>query len=184
MAWLDHNLNGTFEPGEAVSVLVPSSSQQQYVTLQWNGINVPATANLRTFLRLRVTSTSNNMTAANANGWYNNGEVEDYSVVLGTILSKEDAPSVIRDTVSLAGKIWPNPAADFVTIQVTASDAGEAGIQLFNNTGQLVRTYQRSINAGTNNLRLNNLGALPKGVYTVRITMNTSAMLSKLVIGS
>ena len=85
-AWLDYNFNGVYDPGEGVTANVISSSSSQPVTLTWSGITVPATSNLRTYLRLRITSASNSMTKNNPTGYFSNGEVEDYAVVLGASL--------------------------------------------------------------------------------------------------
>ena len=85
-AWLDYNFNGVYDPGEGVTSAVASSASTQAVVLTWSAITVPATASLRTYLRLRVTSASNGMTKNNPTGYFSNGEVEDYPVVLGTNL--------------------------------------------------------------------------------------------------
>jgi hypothetical protein len=89
IGWLDYNFNNVFESGEGVSITVPSSGSAQLVTLTWNNIYVPLTLNVRTFLRLRLTRAVNSMTTANMNGWYPDGEVEDYPVLLGAALPKD-----------------------------------------------------------------------------------------------
>lgn len=85
-AWLDYNFNGVYDPGEGIVATVASSASTQAIPLTWSAITVPATASLRTYLRLRVTSASNGMTKNNPTGYFSNGEVEDYPVVLGTNL--------------------------------------------------------------------------------------------------
>ena len=89
IAWLDYNFNGVFEAGEGRSITVPSSNLQQSRTITWSSIYVPLTTNVRTFLRIRVTRGANGMTTANMNGWYPDGEVEDYPVLMGVALPKD-----------------------------------------------------------------------------------------------
>lgn len=88
-AWLDYNFNGVFDPGEGRVVNVSSSGSMQSRTLTWSGIWVPFTAKLQTYLRIRITKASNGMTVNDMNGWYADGEVEDYPVLLGTALPKD-----------------------------------------------------------------------------------------------
>ncbi|MFT3936789.1 MAG: GEVED domain-containing protein [Chitinophagaceae bacterium] len=83
IAWLDYNFNGVFDAGEGRSVTVNNSGSTQLVTINWNSITVPTSSLLRTYLRIRVTSASNGMTTSDATGYFANGEVEDYPVVLG-----------------------------------------------------------------------------------------------------
>ena len=89
IGWLDYNFNNVFDAGEGISVNVPTSAVQQSIAITWNNIYVPPTLNVTTFLRLRLTRAANAMTTANMNGWYPDGEVEDYPVLLGTALPKD-----------------------------------------------------------------------------------------------
>jgi hypothetical protein len=86
VAWLDYNGNGVFDPSEGVSKTVPTNTAMQTITLQWTSINVPLLVGSHTFLRLRVTSSTNNMSVNTPNGWFANGEVEDYYVPVNTVL--------------------------------------------------------------------------------------------------
>ena len=87
--WLDYNGNGIFEPLEGISVTVPSKTTAQTITLDWPNITVTLPLATTTFLRIRLTSASNNMTVNNATRWFANGEVEDYPVFVNTILPVE-----------------------------------------------------------------------------------------------
>ncbi len=80
--WIDFNNNGTFEPGEGIESIVPSSGSLQTISLYWNGINAKLPSNSYTVLRLRVTSLSNGMTREHPTGYFANGEVEDYRVIV------------------------------------------------------------------------------------------------------
>ena len=87
--WLDYDGDGVFEPGEGVSITVGTSAAMQTKTLAWPSINVTLPIGYTTFLRIRLTSTSNGMTTSNATRWFANGEVEDYAVVVNSILPVE-----------------------------------------------------------------------------------------------
>lgn len=83
IAWLDYNGNGVFDASEAlVPITVPSSTSVQSVSLFWPSISSSLPSGSYTFLRVRLTSASNGMTISNATGYFSNGEVEDYRVVI------------------------------------------------------------------------------------------------------
>jgi hypothetical protein len=83
-AWVDFNKDGVYSASEGTTVIVPSSASLQNVDLFWaNPVNT-LSPNTYTFIRLRVTSTSNGMTTANPTGYFANGEVEDYRVLVNS----------------------------------------------------------------------------------------------------
>lgn len=86
VCWLDWNFNGVYDPGEGQPVTVPPSPSMQLVPVTWN-MWVPNTSNTNTWLRLRLTSAVNGMTVNNMNGYYPDGEVEDYPVYMGAMLA-------------------------------------------------------------------------------------------------
>jgi hypothetical protein len=82
-AWLDYNGNGVFDAGEAITpIAVGSSASSQLIYLYWPSISSPLSNGSYTYLRIRITSASNGMTGSNPTGYYPDGEVEDYKVVV------------------------------------------------------------------------------------------------------
>ncbi len=81
-AWVDFNNNGTFESGEAITKTVVTSTVNQVVDLNWTGIVNSLAAGTNVYLRIRLTSATYNMTTANPTGYFGNGEVEDYKVIV------------------------------------------------------------------------------------------------------
>ena len=84
--WLDYDADGIYEPGEGVVRTVPTNAAMQTITLTWPGINVSLPPTSYTFLRIRLTSSTNGMTVNNATRWFQNGEVEDYRVFVDVVL--------------------------------------------------------------------------------------------------
>ena len=82
IAWLDFNGNGTFDAGEACQALPPVSSsplaQNQF--LFWPSAPSTLPNGSYTYLRIRITKAVNGMSGANATGYYEDGETEDYRV--------------------------------------------------------------------------------------------------------
>jgi len=81
-AWVDFNGDGVFQAGEGIVRTVGSSPNMQVVDLYWSGITANLPSNSHTFLRIRITSAANNMTTSDPTGFFMNGEVEDYYVIV------------------------------------------------------------------------------------------------------
>ena len=82
-AWFDYNGNGVFDVTEGLApITVTSMAGYQSFYLAWTGITSPLNNGDFTYLRIRITSASNSMSAANPTGYFNDGETEDYRVLV------------------------------------------------------------------------------------------------------
>ncbi len=81
-AWADFNNNGIFESGEGITQTIATSTTQQTINLFWSGISEVIPDGSYIYLRIRITSASNAMGLSNATGYFSNGEVEDYRVLV------------------------------------------------------------------------------------------------------
>ena len=84
IAWLDFNGNGTFDAGEACQAIppVPPSPSAQNRFLYWPSAPTSLPNGSFTYLRIRLTRAVNGMATANSTGYYEDGETEDYRVVV------------------------------------------------------------------------------------------------------
>jgi hypothetical protein len=105
--WLDFNGNGLFDASEASApIIVPSSTLTQTFDLFWASTPSTLANGTYTYLRIRMTSAAYTMTASNATGYYDVGEVEDYQVVvdnypLSVTMISFDARVVNKTSVSI-----------------------------------------------------------------------------------
>jgi GEVED domain/Secretion system C-terminal sorting domain len=82
-AWIDFNANGVFDASEAITpITVPSNASPQNINLFWPSYTTPLVNGQSTYLRIRITSSAAGMTTAHATGYFTNGEVEDYRVLV------------------------------------------------------------------------------------------------------
>jgi hypothetical protein len=87
IGWLDYNGDGDFDTGEASAVAtVATGASAQNISLSWTGIFSSLATGSYTYLRIRLASASLGMTSANATGWFNNGETEDYRVIVDNVV--------------------------------------------------------------------------------------------------
>ncbi len=125
--WIDFNANGIFDPGEGVSQTVPSSAVTQRIQLFWPSVVTTLLPNSYTYIRVRVTSAANAMTTANATGFFSNGEVEDYYVIVNAValnvkLNKFSAVKLNDESVKLNWSVNGEEAG--TEYQVDRSDNG------------------------------------------------------------
>jgi len=76
--WFDFNRDGTFGPGESVTVPVPNNSAS--ATLTWTGLPAYLTQGTATGYGFRFRISSDQQATQNAKGYAPDGEVEDYLV--------------------------------------------------------------------------------------------------------
>lgn len=117
------------------------------------------------------------------------GEVEDYTVTIGTALPGENGAPV-ADVTGLEGngpsngaefRIFPNPAKDLVNIQYRAASAGAVEIELLDLMGRTLRVSTDYAADGSNTFQLQT-GQLPEGTYLIRLQQNGQQHLERAVI--
>lgn len=167
-AWLDYNGNGVFDAGEGLTpITVGSSSSLQSFYLYWSGIVSTIPNGSYTYLRIRLTSATNGMTVSNPTGYFNDGETEDYRVLvddfpLPVTLLSFNAKAINNTTVRLS---W-----------VTTSEENLAGFGIERSTDGVNWNTIAFVNAtgngqsSDNNYLYNDLQALKgKSFYRLKL---------------
>ena len=95
--------------------------------------------------------------------------------MIATVLSVED----LAGTTSL--EMYPNPANDQATLSISSLVNGELDITLRDAAGRAVRTEQRNVITGTQQLELD-LSNIATGVYTVTFELNGARATRQLAV--
>jgi len=66
-------------------------------------------------------------------------------------------------------KIYPNPAIDYVNVEITSSNEMEIGMALFNTSGQILLSQKVRLQEGSNLIRLD-LSSIPPGSYHINLS--------------
>ncbi len=105
--WLDENRNGVFEQQEYQQLV------NSMVTQNTKTFTVPASAaNGNTLLRIRSRAYGSSISALDACSPFGSGETRDYTVnIISSQLGTKDI------TAADQFRLYPNPAADFVTVE-------------------------------------------------------------------
>lgn len=75
----------------------------------------------------------------------------------------------------------PNPFTDNVTVTIESTTDETVLLRVFNNDGKLVWRKSTSVYAGTNVQYFSELGALPKGIYYIKMNKQNSESSLKLI---
>lgn len=167
--WIDYNQNGTFESNEKVVTGSSSSSSNLSYTF-----TVPTTAKTGA-TRMRVSMKWD--AAPTPCGTISYGEVEDYTINIGTSARTTFTSDIIADA-ELGNEepifdlvMYPNPAVNFVNLAM--KDGRDASFKIVNYIGQTLIT-------GTADRNID-ISELQAGVYIVKVNDGQRSITKKLV---
>ncbi|WP_431165540.1 endonuclease [Tenacibaculum halocynthiae] len=168
--WIDFNQNGTFESNEEVVSGSSSSSANLSSTF-----SVPSSA-LAGKTRMRVSMKWN--AAQSACETFSYGEVEDYSVNIGSSSARNDKNVTTKSYAKLGNEaplfnadIYPNPASNSISIKI--NDFRKANYRISNTLGQIIKKGRVS-----NSI---NVSDLNKGIYILDINDGNKSIIKKFI---
>jgi GEVED domain/Secretion system C-terminal sorting domain len=169
IAWLDFNGNGVFDSGEACQApaVITSMVSMQNRYLYWPSAPTLLTAGSFTYLRIRLVRASSGMTNANATGYYENGETEDYRVLVDNYplkvnLLSFDAKAITTDNAELNWKTSGEENFTGFNIERSVDNNNWESIGMVNAKG--------NVTAGENNYTFNDLNPLKgKSYYRLKL---------------
>ncbi|CAM1368285.1 endonuclease [Tenacibaculum xiamenense] len=162
--WIDFNKNGTFESNE--EVVSTSSSSSSHIN---KAFNIPSSA-LQGQTRMRISMKWNSAQSPCESFSY--GEVEDYSVTIGSSNSSRNLNIHEFKKSILNGTISPNPVVNSFSINL--NDHSNATFTLLNQNGQIIKT------GNTNNKSID-ISTLSSGIYIVQIENKSNSFIKKIV---
>ncbi len=93
--------------------------------------------------------------------------------------------NIVTVNVSIKGNtltaIYPSPFVDKVNVTVANETATRAEVEIFDNTGKLAVKYTTAVNKGVNNITIENLDKLAKGIYIIKVNLDGAVYTKKLV---
>lgn len=112
-------------------------------------------------------------------GGATNGTATVQRTYIGTLSQAPDLPAGIIDVL-----VYPNPASHRLSLSFTAERAAPATLCLVNTSGQIVWTARAPVLSGLNVLELQDLPALPKGVYRLQVQLPAGQFVRSVVVGN
>ncbi|MDD7884378.1 GEVED domain-containing protein [Flavivirga sp. 57AJ16] len=168
--WIDYNNNGSFnDAGELVWSKAPSTDASN------SGSFTVPNGTSQTSVRMRVSMKYNNIpTSCETFTW---GEVEDYTINLGTGSSVNANVKALRSFTETANKnitIHPNPANSSLTIDIFESDFDK--VTIFASTGAIIKKVNPS--KGTHTVDVSHFMT---GMYFVRFVSKRLAITKRFI---
>ncbi len=77
--------------------------------------------------------------------------------------------------------IYPNPATDFAVLKLYSGKQDVAIVKLMDNAGKEIMKKSYAINIGSNNLLIDRLNSLPKGLYIIEVISGNTFSNEKLI---
>jgi endonuclease I/chitodextrinase len=169
--WIDFNKNGTFEEVEKVV----SASTSETDNLSYN-FDIPSTA-VSGNTRMRVAMKWNGVPTSCETFGY--GEVEDYTVNIGSTTGARGASSIKvdrkieqKDKVFLA-KVFPNPATTY--IQISLENSRDSSFTLTNMQGSIIKS------GAVTDSKIS-LEGITSGIYFITISDGNRSVSEKIMI--
>ena len=76
-------------------------------------------------------------------------------------------------------KVYPNPASDFILVDVECLNFKSSNIELFDMQGKLVKASRLNSQKGN----IVDVSSLSSGAYTYNVTLNGKTLSGKIIIG-
>ena len=170
--WVDWNLDYDFSSDERV--FLSPFGQGPYTT----NITAPDSAVVNEHLRMRLRVDYNNPDPQ-PYGFTSFGEVEDYTIIVGSAGINNDDNDV-RAPVTGYLSIYPNPACETAAISFALSEPEEASIDIFDLNGRKVQTIFQGDMSSQQQIQLD-CDHMPSGVY-ICVLKSTSVEISRKLI--
>ena len=101
----------------------------------------------------------------------------------GSKIFKTDCIVGTQNIEGLSGlSVYPNPVLNEILIELNLKQQMDIAVQLFTTSGKLIDNIQfENTLQGHNQLTINNLNDIPKGLYFVKILFNDQSIVKKIV---
>lgn len=158
--WIDLDQSGTFDSDELLVSGSSSSADRLQATL-----DIPSGATLGT-TRMRVTMKYNS--AADPCETFSYGEVEDYTVNITDTyqyqLTQHPNAGTLEDKVAANMKIFPNPAQNFIQLELNHGARTATMVTIYNSEGKQMK--QQQMEGETTTIDISDL---PAGNYILKV---------------
>ena len=111
---------------------------------------------------------------------------------LGNIIQKSTGASITLNvidpnTISIeeddfsTSQVFPNPATDFIQIEIDANSTGDISIELISLSGAIVNSTSSDVNSGLNTLEVD-VRDIVSGIYFIKISKDGTSHFEKVII--
>jgi hypothetical protein len=77
--------------------------------------------------------------------------------------------------------VYPNPVDNYAIVNLYSDKSGNGVLRLIDEAGRQILSKSFTVMAGNNNLTVDQLGHLPKGIYVIQVMLNNNLYNQKIV---
>ena len=77
--------------------------------------------------------------------------------------------------------VYPNPVDNYAIVNLFSDKPGNCVLRLIDEAGRQILNKSYTVMAGNNNLTVDQLGHLPKGIYVIQVMLNNNLYNQKIV---
>jgi len=114
------------------------------------------------------------------------GDAVYYRLKIRDINGRVKYSNILRLSIQNGGsgtlKIAPNPVKDYLQVSIHSERKKNIQLQIYNNAGGLVRSFQYTVQEGSNTIQLNGFDRLSRGVYLVQAIAENDIYREKIVV--
>lgn len=186
---LTSSITGILSTDNCGQKTVTITLDNQGIVTSTTGLNAPVSgriyADLGVFVGHFKTGASDSWDEFSIKGYYSNNTLNGEVVLDATSCGKTSVQLIRKDATSIISvnsnatkiEIFPNPTNDIITIQMNKVNIDLVEINLFNVTGNLVKSKKLK-----QNQQQINVGDLGNGIYMVEIKSKEWTEMQKLII--
>jgi hypothetical protein len=99
----------------------------------------------------------------------------------GTVIPDVKPVEVIESTTIFIFKVYPNPVADHMYIDIYSPALQKATIEYYSMDGKIVHKYQEALIAGNNTIRAKSISLFTANTnYIIRVTLKDKVEVSQI----
>ena len=77
--------------------------------------------------------------------------------------------------------VYPNPADNYAVVNIYSDKPGTGMLRLIDNAGKQILTKSFTVTSGNNNMVVDQLAGLPRGIYVIQVMLNNNLYNQKIV---
>jgi hypothetical protein len=89
--------------------------------------------------------------------------------------------SVKLDQPENSISVYPNPFDSYAIVNLYSDKSGNGVLRLIDEAGRQILNKSFTVIGGNNNITIDQLGHLPKGIYVVQVMLNNNLYNQKIV---
>jgi hypothetical protein len=181
----NHAISLSYHPGSGTNM--PDASVWDYQFCNWEycfpylpNTNVSVSRQIPAYdtvsMTLDITSNNHNVKGTFILNLYETGNANNFQLLTWNVTGCVIGAGISENTNNIGFNVYPNPARDFVNVEITSGYNKSGSIQVYNLVGEKLT----ELNGIKNSIQRVDLKGLPAGAYFVKYSTGEGASVKKI----